>query len=226
MNDDHALAIVRDRLAQARDCLGEIPPTVPASQIMARAGRRRARRRLVSAAAACAAAGLTALGLVLAPGSHAVPAFPSANQARPVHVNLAAWSVDTNSDGTVSFQLRSIAQPARLQQVLADAGVPAMVRWGQICLAQGAHATLPTWGFVRANGLTGPQPGSVFLLMSGGDATGTLDWSWTITPSKIPPGTQFVISALPGNAVPPGDIQAEWEFVLASAPVKCAKSMT
>lgn len=225
MNDDHALAIIRDRLAQARDCLGEMPPTVPASQIMARVGRRRARRRLVSAAAACAAAGLTTLGLLLPPES-LVPAFPSANHARSVHVNLAAWSVNTNSDGTVSFQLRSIAQPARLQQVLADAGVPAMVRWGQICLAQGAHATLPTWGFVKVDGLSGPQPGSVFLLMSGGDATGTLNWSWTITPSKIPHGTQFVISALPGNAVPPGDIQAEWEFVLASAPVKCAKSMT
>jgi hypothetical protein len=225
MNDDHAQTIIRDRLAQARDGLGEMAPSVPASEIMARVGRRRARRRLISAAAACAAVGLTTLGLVLAPESH-VPAFPSASQARSVHVTLAAWSVNTNPDGTVSFQLRSIAQPARLQQVLADAGIQAMVRWGQICLAQGTHVTLPTWGFVKVNGLAGAQPGAAFLLMSGGDFTGMLNWSWTITPAKIPPGTQFVISALPGNRVPPGDIQAEWEFVLASAPVKCAKAMT
>jgi hypothetical protein len=64
MNDEHNLAIVRDRLAEARDCLGEMPVTIPASQIFARAGRRRARRRLISAGAACAAAGLAILAVV------------------------------------------------------------------------------------------------------------------------------------------------------------------
>jgi hypothetical protein len=63
MNDDHNLTIVRDRLAEARDCLGEMPRPRPTSQIIARAGRRRARLRLISAGAVCAAAGLAILAV-------------------------------------------------------------------------------------------------------------------------------------------------------------------
>jgi hypothetical protein len=66
MNDDRDLAMIKDRLAEARDCLGEMPVRIPASQIIARAGRRRARRRLISAGAACAAAGLAILAVVTA----------------------------------------------------------------------------------------------------------------------------------------------------------------
>jgi hypothetical protein len=79
MNDDHNLAIIRDRLVEARDCLGEMPVTVPASQIIARVGRRRARRRVISAGAACAATGLAILAVVTA-GADA----NSAAQARTV----------------------------------------------------------------------------------------------------------------------------------------------
>jgi len=64
MNDDHNLAVIRDRLAEARDCLGEMPVTIPVSQIIGRAGRRRAHRRLISAGAACAVAGLAVLAVV------------------------------------------------------------------------------------------------------------------------------------------------------------------
>src|SRR6266542_4086317 len=70
------------------------------------------------------------------------------SQARPVHVHLAAWSVDTSPDGTVTFKLHNTSQPARLQHVLAQAGVPAMVRRGEICLARGRHVLLPTRGIV------------------------------------------------------------------------------
>jgi hypothetical protein len=79
MNDDGNLAIIRDRLAEARDCLDEMPATIPASQIIARAGRRRARRRLIGAGAACAAAGVAILA-VLTAGTDA----NSAAQARTV----------------------------------------------------------------------------------------------------------------------------------------------
>jgi hypothetical protein len=217
MTDDAALTALRNRLAEVRDSMSGVRMTRPASEIFASASKRRSRRVLAAAGAACAAIGIT---LALA-----VPA----GQARPVHVHLAAWSVDTNPNGTVTFKLHNTSQPARLQHVLAQAGIPAMVRRGEICLAQGRHVLLPTQGIIKVTGaavyMNGrrTQPGSVFLLMGGHGASKPLNWSWTITPSKIPQGARFVISAVPGHRVSPDHIQAAWEFVPGTAPVTCAK---
>src|SRR5262252_2293783 len=117
MTDDATLTALASRLAEVRDSVSGVRMTRPASEIFAGAKKRRSRRVLAAAGAACAAIGI-AVALTLPPGS----------QARPVHVHLAAWSVDTNPDGTVTFKLRSTSQPARLQRVVARAGVPAMVR--------------------------------------------------------------------------------------------------
>jgi hypothetical protein len=214
MNDDATLTAVRDRFREVRGSIADVRMDTTASEIFADAKKRRSRRVLAAAGAACAAIGI-ALALAV-PGG----------QARPVHVHLAAWSVDTSPDGTVTFKLRNTSQPARLQRVLAQAGVPALVRRGEICLARGRHVLLPTQGIVSyLNGRPTPLS-SVFLLMGGHGAGGKpLNWSWTITPAKIPPGDRFVISAIPGNRVSPDHIQAAWEFVPASAPVTCAKSV-
>jgi hypothetical protein len=213
MTDDATLTALRNRLAEVRDSISGVRMTRPASEIFASARKRRSRRVLAAAGAACAAIGI-ALAL-------AVPA----GQARPVHVHLAAWSVDTNPNGTVTFRLRNTSQPARLQHVLAEAGVPALVRRGEICLAEGRHVLLLTQGIVSyLNGRPTPL-GSVFLLMGGHGASKPLNWSWTITPSKIPQGARFVISAVPGHRVSASHIQAAWEFVPGSAPVTCAKSV-
>jgi hypothetical protein len=212
MTDDPMLADVRDGLAEVRDSLAEAHPSIPASEIIARASKRRTRRWLAGAGAACAAIGLT-LGLVL----------PSGSQARPVHVHLAAWSVDTHPNGTVTFKLLQVSQPARLQHVLAEAGVPARVRWGEICLARGRHVLLSTEGFVKfsPSKTWKDQPGAFFGLVGPGE--GGLGWSWTINPAKIPSGAQFMISAIPPDRVPRNDYQAVWEFVPRSAPVTCAR---
>jgi len=213
MNDDPTLADVRDGLAEVRDSLAKAHPSVPASEIIARASRRRTRRGLAGAGAACAAIGLT-LGLVL----------PSGSQARPVHVHLAAWSVDTNPNGTVTFNLLQVSQPARLQHVLAEAGVPARVRWGKICLARGRHVLLSTEGFVKfsPSKTWKDQPESTFAVIGPGKIG---YWSWTINPAKIPSGARFMLSAVPPDRVPRNDIQAVWEFVPESAPVACARFM-
>jgi len=219
MTDDPALTTLANRLTEVRDSMSGVRMTRPASEIFARATKRRGRRVLTAAGTACAAIGI-AVALAV-PGS----------QGRPVHVHLAAWSVDTNPNGTVTFKLRNTAQPTRLQRVLAQAGVPAMVRRGEICLAQGRHVLLPTQGIVKVTGATvtvdgrPTQPGSVFLLMGGHGASKPLSWSWTITPAKIPQGARFVISAVPGHRVSPDHIRAAWEFVPGSAPVTCAKSV-
>lgn len=217
MNDDATQTALRHRLTEVRDLMSDVHMTVPDRAIFASARRRRTRRAIAAAlTAACATIGLV-LALVL-PGS----------QAPAVHVQLAAWSVNTNPDGTVTFTLRNTSQPARLQHVLAEAGVPAMVRWGEVCLAQGRHALVSTQGFVKVK--TGifsraQQPESFFALLGGQTHNLGLDWSWTITPGKIPHGARFVISAIPPERVPPHDIRAVWEFVKASAPVTCARLM-
>jgi hypothetical protein len=219
MTDDAMLTVLTNRLAEVRDSVSGVRMTRPASEIFASASKRRSRRVLAVAGAACAA-----IGIVVALAA-------SAGQARPVHVHLAAWSVDTNPNGTVTFKLRNTSQPARLQHVLAQAGVPAMVRRGEICLAQGRHVLLPTQGIIKVTGVSvyvngrRTQPGSVFLLMGAPGASKPLNWSWTITPSKIPQSARFVISAVPGDRVSPDHIQAAWEFVPSSAPVTCAKSV-
>lgn len=214
MSDDHLLAVIRDRLGEAQRSLGELPAAAPASEIFARVRRRR-RRAAAALTAACAVTGL-ALALVLPPGA----------QPRPVHVHLAAWSVDTKPDGTVTFRLRNVSQPARLQRVLAGAGVPALVRSGKICLAQGRNVLLPTAGIVSYLNGRPNRMGSVFLLGGNGSAPNqALNWSWTITPSKLPGNAHFVISSLPGRHVPAGRVQAAWEFVPTSARVKCAASV-
>ena len=215
MNDDYTLTVIRERLAEAQRSLGDMPAGVPASEIFAGVGKRRRRRAIAALAAVCAV-----IGLALA------VALPSGIRPRPVHVHLAAWSVDTNPDGTVTFKLRSVSHPARLQRVLAEAGVPAMVRSGKICLAQGRHVLLPTVGIV--SDLNG-QPNrleSIFLL--GGNGNGPdklLNWVWTITPSKIPSNAHFVISSIPGSHIPANSIKAAWEFVPKSAHVNCAASV-
>jgi hypothetical protein len=102
-----------------------------------------------------------------------------------------------------------------------------MVRQGEFCLAQGRRVLLPKQGIVSdLNGRPTPM-GSAFLLMGGGGhgRNQLLNWAWTITPAKIPTGTRFVISAVPGDRVSATHIQAAWEFIPASAPVTCAESV-
>jgi hypothetical protein len=215
LNDDRTLTVIRDHLAEAQHSLGDMPAGVPANEIFARVGKRRRRRAIAALAAACAVVGLTLAA-----------ALPSGTQLRSVHVHLAAWSVDTNPDGSVTFKLRSVSHPARLQRVLAEAGVPAMVRSGEICLAQGRHVLLPTQGIVSDLNGRPTSLGSVFLL--GGNGSGPdklLNWAWTIDPSKISSNAHFVISSIPGGHIPANRIKAAWEFVPTSAHVNCTASV-
>jgi hypothetical protein len=61
--------------------------------------------------------------------------------------------------------------------------------------------------------------------MGGNNASKPLNWSWTITPSMIPKGARFVISAVPSDRAPPHHIEAAWEFVPTSALVTCVTSV-
>ena len=215
MNDDRTLTVIKDHLDEAQHSLGDMPAGVPANEIFARVSKRRRRRAIAALAAACAVVGLTL-----------AVALPSGTLPRSVHVHLAAWSVDTNPDGSVTFKLRSVSHPARLQRVLAEAGVPAMVRSGEICLAQGRHVLLPTQGIVSDLNGRPTSMGSVFLLGGNGSAPDKLlNWAWTIDPSKISSNAHFVISSIPGGHIPANRIKAAWEFVPKSAHVNCRASV-
>jgi hypothetical protein len=121
VNDDHALSVIKDRLAGVRDSLGEVYPSIPASEIVARARRNRLRRRLLPGMAGglalAAAAALTVT--TLAPASHQASHHP--------RVQLAAWTVVTQPGGTVSVTIRELRDPAGLQSRLRGDGVPATV---------------------------------------------------------------------------------------------------
>ena len=117
MNDDQALTVIKDRLAGVRDSVEEVYPSIPASEIVARARRSRVRRRLIPAMAGMLAlAGAAALAVTtLAPTSH----HPQ--------VQLAAWTVVTQPGGTVSVTIRELRDPGGLQSRLRADGVPATV---------------------------------------------------------------------------------------------------
>jgi hypothetical protein len=144
---------------------GEMPRNIPASEIITRARRRRRLRRGLSAvAAACAAAGL-AVGLML----------PSGSQARLVHVHLAAWSVDTNSNGTGTVTVHDLTHVALLLRLLRQAGVPAVVTIHVDCL-QNQNA------LTRSGALRSGRAGVV------------------ITPAAIPSGTAILFGLVPAYA--------------------------
>jgi len=131
LNENHVFDIIRDRLSKLTVAQ---PPPVEAIVARGRARRRRS--------------GVTGVGLAVAGLAIAVPVvFTSIRPttpavathlrlgAGPVHVNLAAYSVDSNANGTVSVALASKQRfnPSELRQVLAQAGIAAVVNVGAFC---------------------------------------------------------------------------------------------
>jgi hypothetical protein len=186
MNDNTTLSAVRDCLSQARDYLAAENINIPASAIIARARRRRVRRGLSAAAMTCGAFGLAlVLALALASGS----------QRRPVHVHLAAaWSVDSNSNGTVTVTVQQLTHAAELERAMAQAGVPAVVTPGEVCLNTQNQEALD-----RSGALHSGRSGAV------------------VTPSAIPPDTKLLFSVFNG----PGGFSFGWGLVSDGAPLHC-----
>jgi hypothetical protein len=122
VNSEHTYNAITGRLAKLRDSLGEeMRPIVPASEIFARASRRRV-RRLVSGTAgvlALAAAAAVAVSVALVPASH--------QPSQPALAQLAAWTVSRQADGTVLVTIREFRDRAGLQRKLRADGIPASV---------------------------------------------------------------------------------------------------
>ena len=217
MNDEHVLTAVRRSLIAETGDLAGMDRGRPADQVMARGRVLRQRRRLMTGLSGMAAVGAV-LALVLAlPFGGAGP--------RPVHVNLTAWSVNTNPGGTVTFKLKRLSDPAQLQHVLAEAGVPAIVRWGQNCREQRRIVGAPAARIVSEKYVGGPrgrfERAGVRLLPA---------YAYTITPSAMPRGARFVISAgrLPASERHNPRIVGpwiDWALVPAGARVTCGPAV-
>jgi hypothetical protein len=164
MNDDDMLATMRSSLTGVKDSLTDVHLDRPPEAITARARARRLRRGLSGAGAAGLGLGLA---LTLTLGSPAT--------ARPVHVNLDAWSVNTTSPGTVEVTVREMDHPAELRQALAKAGVPALVLFGELCDS-------PTVVPGARQAIEGPRTG------------GNPEVEFRIHPAAIPAGAEILIS--------------------------------
>jgi hypothetical protein len=124
MNDDETLATLRSSLAGVKESLTDVHLDRSADAIRARARGRRVRRGLAGAGTGGLALGV---GLALAVGGGSGAGAPS------VHVNLDAWSVNTQPNGLVYVDVRELVNPVLLRQTLARAGVPAIVTFGEFC---------------------------------------------------------------------------------------------
>jgi hypothetical protein len=189
MNSDHTLSAIKDRLAGVRDSLGEAHPSIPASEIIARARRRHLRSRLIP--------GITCVLALAAGTAVAVTALlPSSQPAsHPARVQLAAWTVVKQPGGNVFVTIRQLHNPAGLQATLRADGVPATVTF----LGQLNPACYPWPGA----GLRGPHTpagdtliDNVFPPAPPGAPPGVI----VIRPSALPSGGGVQLAASFGGA--------------------------
>jgi hypothetical protein len=162
-----------DVLERLHSSLGGVRMRRPIDEITARGRGLRTRRRSIAGATAVGVLGASLAFALPLSGSSAQPvAARSQAQSQAVNVDLAAWSVHTNADSTVTITIRELRDPDMLRQVLAKAGVPAIV----------------TVGTCVRNGDGMPQIGIVLSHMRKPDGT-----IFTIKPSAMPPGAVLSI---------------------------------
>jgi hypothetical protein len=113
MNDGDLITAVRETVTGAH-------LRVPVEQIVSRSRAIRARRRMTGAA------GLLAVGAgaALAVTALVPPGHPAGHQTT---VQLAAWTVTRQADGSIDVTVRGWRDPARLQATLRAAGLPVSV---------------------------------------------------------------------------------------------------
>jgi hypothetical protein len=150
--------------------------------ILMRGGSLRRRRRAVPAIAATGAAAAIALAVVLPSTGTGTSAITAAGR-QAVNVDLAAWSVHTSADASVTLTVREIKDTDRLRAVLAQAGIPAYVWDFTVGSAPPACR--------GENGM--PQ---LVQVLQPHRVPGTKQTSVTIDPAKMPKGSALVITVI------------------------------
>jgi hypothetical protein len=205
MNDHEMLATMRTSLTRTTESMTDVRLDRPVSTIQARARGRRVRRGLAGASAGGLALGIS-LALAAGGGS-AAPAAHAGPGARPVHVNLDAWSVNTLSSGLVYVDVRDLQDPALLRKTLADAGIPAIVTFGEIC-----------------SGPNGAGTDNLHEIIGKTAANG--DARLTLNPAAIPHGSELSIGIVPASKRGVRGLNAGFSLVQDGAKLTCGQPGT
>jgi hypothetical protein len=194
-----------------KDSLGVVTMHTPVEQIVA-VGRARRRRRLVGGAAGAA----VVAGLAVAVTTYGDPS-PSpgdSSAAGAVHVHAAAYTVDSNPDGTVSVtwdKQKYFEDHAGLQAALRQAGFPVLIKVGEFCKGP------------RDNGNLGPGGvGEGVDRVMKGERTADGKVTFVFTPSAMPAGTQLFIGYLtPAQQAANGRLGSVERLVPTGVPLTC-----
>jgi hypothetical protein len=175
-------------LDAVRDSLDVVTMHTPVEQIVA-VGRARRRRRLVGrVAGAAVVAGLTVAVTTYGDPS---PSPGDSSAAGGVHVHAAAYTVDSNPDGTVSVtwdKEKYFNDHQGLQAALRQAGFPVLIKVGEFCRGPRDDGNL---------GPSGVGKGVDRVMKGERNADGKV--TFVFTPSAMPAGTQLFIGYLTSN---------------------------
>ena len=203
MNDDQLITVLREQR-------GTVPMTVPVEEIISRGHAVRARRRVPGVTAAVGTAAVAAVAVSVAlPASHPAASHPAAGHPVAGHpvashpaggpgVQLTAWTVTRQADGTIKVTFREATDAAGLQRTLRADGVPASVTF----TGQQNPACQPYTSSGPAFKPFGSQTGPL-----GGDSRNPQDaynspYALVIDPAALPKGAglQIWTSGTPGAA--------------------------
>jgi hypothetical protein len=170
-----------------KDSLGQVTMRTPVEQIVTTGRARRRRRRLVGGAAGVTAVAGLALAMTTYSGPPPSPGDSSA--AGAVHVHAAAYTVDSNPDGSVRVtwdKEKYFQDHAGLQAALRQAGFPVLIKVGEFCKGPQDDGTLNPGGIGAG----------VDRVMKGERSSDGKKVTFVFTPSAMPAGKQLFIGYL------------------------------
>jgi hypothetical protein len=202
MNDYELMTVVRESFA-------DVHSGTAVERIVGRSRAVRARRSVAGMAAALGAAAAVAAAVSVAlaashpAASHLAAGHPAASHpaASAPSVQLAAWTVTRQADGSIRVTFREASHAAALQRTLRADGVPASVTFtGQqnpACQPYSASGSPAFWPF-------GPKAGPLgsYTFIHHPKRAYTTPYALVIYPSALPSGSglQIWTAGTPGAA--------------------------
>jgi hypothetical protein len=196
-----------------QDSLGAVTMRTPVERIVAAGRARRRRRRLAGGVVGAAVVAGLAVGVTTYGAPSPSPGV-GASAAGGVHVRAAAYTVDSNPDGTVRVtwdKARYFEDHAGLQAALRRAGFPVLIKVGEFCRGPQDDGTL---------GPGGVGTGVDRVMKGERSADGKV--TFVFTPSAMPAGTQLFIGYLtPAQRTANDRLGSVERLVPTGAPLTC-----